>query len=169
MCPKIHHSHPLPRLYLHLFEFCPLCPQSDPADLGTSLTCRGPLAGMVDLSDVRSMSRPGSPRSVFPSPCIIEPSTGSRAPGRRKKWEFGMENANVRSAGCRNEREWPWTPGTKLQGWHAEDTNKWLIHPILVPTHPLTLFLCPSICLPVFSLSRNDTHNLHSFSLCLAL
>lgn len=28
---------------------------------------------MVDLSDVRSMSRPGSPLSVFPIPCIIRP------------------------------------------------------------------------------------------------
>ncbi|CAB1457928.1 unnamed protein product [Pleuronectes platessa] len=33
---------------------------------------------MVDLSDVRSMSRPGSPRSVFPIPCIIRPRSDSR-------------------------------------------------------------------------------------------
>ncbi|TNN53132.1 hypothetical protein EYF80_036651 [Liparis tanakae] len=31
----------------------------------------GPPAGMVDLSDVRSRSRPGSPLSVFPSPCML--------------------------------------------------------------------------------------------------
>lgn len=43
-----------------------------------ALTCSGPLAGMVDLSDVRSMSRACSALSVFPSPCIIAPGTTTR-------------------------------------------------------------------------------------------
>lgn len=125
---------------------------------------------MVDLSDVRSMSRPGSPRSVFPSPCIIEPCTGRRAPGRRKQWRFGVENANVRSGECRSERERPWTPGTELQGWHAEDTNKWLIHPILVP-HPTPPSLPPhclylSVCRFFFFFAMMHTIFIPSACVC---
>lgn len=58
-----------------------------------ALTCRGPLAGMVDRSDVRSMSRPCSPLSVFPSPCIIRPVTSKRPSAHSKG-----ENANARMA-----------------------------------------------------------------------
>ncbi|MEQ2286352.1 hypothetical protein AMECASPLE_001567, partial [Ameca splendens] len=43
-----------------------------------TLTCRGPLAGMVDLIDAKSMSRPCSPLSVFPSPCIIRPAASGQ-------------------------------------------------------------------------------------------
>lgn len=60
-----------------------------------ALTCRGPLAGMVDLSDVRSMSRPCSPLSVFPSPCIIRPVT-SKQPSAHT--HSSGENANARMA-----------------------------------------------------------------------
>lgn len=57
---------------------------------------------MVDLSDVRSMSRPCSPLSVFPSPCIIRPVTSkqqkhthTRAP---ECCPHSSENANARMA-----------------------------------------------------------------------
>ena len=68
-----------------------------------ALTCRGPLAGMVDLSDVRSMSRPCSPLSVFPSPCIIRPVTSKQASTQTHTRTLECcphsgENANARMA-----------------------------------------------------------------------
>lgn len=57
-----------------------------------ALTCRGPPAGIVDLSDVRSMSRPWSPLSVFPSPCII------RAVSRAKNTQTHTQALSVAPA-----------------------------------------------------------------------
>lgn len=71
-----------------------------------TLTCRGPLAGMVDLSDVRSMSRPWSPRSVFPSPCIIRPVLG-KAIERAECRLHSSENANARTAAVFMKRNDP--------------------------------------------------------------
>lgn len=70
-----------------------------------ALTCSWPPAGMVDLSDVRSMSRPVSPLSVFPSPCIIRPRN-ERATRRAHTHTLAHqeccphsgENANARMA-----------------------------------------------------------------------
>lgn len=116
----------------------------------SALTCRGPLAGMVDLSDVRSMSRPCSPLSVFPIPCIIRPVVN-------KPTHADTPSAFPTTVKMLMHR-WQWylwkevTLDARLQalGKAREDsrgTNKWLIHPILVSSTPSFSLQTLSACL----------------------
>lgn len=153
--------------YNFLSFFCPyltLSPplHSPPFHTGlpfSALTCRGPLAGMVDLSDVRSMSRPCSPLSVFPSPCIMRPVASNQP-----------THTLIDTKCCPHSREmlmqgWPWSLWKEMTldarhqapGRAREDsrgTNKRLIHP--APS----LSLCTlSACL---SVSFSYLHSLYS-------
>ena len=103
-----------------------------------ALTCSGPPAGMVDLSDVRSMSRPGSPLSVFPIPCIIRPEATLTHTPRSK-------NANGADGSGRYE-EGNYTgcqaPSARRRPERTEGrTNNRLIHPPSWPPPPRSLSL----------------------------
>lgn len=124
------------------------------------LTWRGPLAGMVDLSDVRSMSRPCSPLSVFPIPCIMRPveEQATKHTYTLECYPHSSENTNARVAvvvvkGNHPGRQAPSTSKARVDN---RGTNKQLIQPTLVslsvPDSRFALFQFPSVFfLPVFS------------------
>lgn len=111
-------------------------------------TCRGPVAGMVDLSDVRSMSRPCSPLSVFPSPCMMRPVASDPAAERTLSVVFTEVKMLMRG--------WQWSlwKEVTLDARHqapgeAKDNggpNKWLIHSILVSSSLWLSLFKRSLC-----------------------
>lgn len=144
-------------LYLSLHLSLPLFTHSFLSFLG-ALTCRGPLAGMVDLSDVRSMSRPCSPLSVFPSPCIIRPEASKQTKHSHTRtlqcYPHSSENANARMAVVVMKGNDPGrqAPSTRQRpGRTAEGQTNGLFTP-LPPSLSLTLTtlsLSPTILPPV--------------------
>lgn len=131
-----------------------------------ALTCRGPLAGMVDLSDVRSMSRPCSPLSVFPSPCIIRPEASEQTEHTRTHTctleccPHGSENANARMAVVVLKGNDPGrqAPSTR-QGQGGQQRDKQTAY----SPHP---GLPLSLSLTLHSFSRSLCLFLSLFSLC---
>lgn len=101
---------------------------------------------MVDLSDVRSMSRPCSPLSVFPIPCIMRPveEQATKHTYTLECCPHSNENTNARVAVVIVKGN---HPGRQAPGKARVDnrgTNKQLIQPTLVS-------LCLTLALHSFS------------------
>lgn len=134
---------------------------------------------MVDLSDVRSMSRPCSPLSVFPIPCIMRPveEQATKHTYTLECYPHSSENTNARAAVVVVKGN---HPGRQAQGKPRVDnrgTNKQLIQPTLVslpvPDSRFALFQFPTVFffanILSFNLLKNSKRLKNKYIFCVSI